>query len=453
MDDRATADTIVAIATAPGRGAVGIVRLSGPRAIDMVRAICRAELPASRVAALRSFHDERGQQLDRGLTLIFPAPNSYTGEDVVELQAHGGPVVLDLILRAACGQGARLAHPGEFSERAFLNDRLDLVQAEAVADLIDASSRAAVLSANRSLEGEFSRRVNSLAESLLDLRVFVEGALDFSDEDIDWLSDASLSTKLREAREQLAELLNAAAQGRRLREGMIIAIAGRPNVGKSTLLNRLAGTEAAIVSELPGTTRDLLREHLLIDDLAVTVVDTAGLRETGDVIEREGIRRTWLALEQAELALYLTDDREGLTADDRGALSKLPEHARPLIVFNKCDLSGRSPTAGEQDGRAFVRLSAATGDGLDLLRGSILEAAGLGAQTEGLFSARRRHLDALGRTRAHLETAAERLAARSAAELAAEELRRAHQALGEITGQTSSEDLLGAVFARFCIGK
>lgn len=453
MGDRATPDTIVAIATAPGRGAVGIVRLSGPHATQIARTICRAELPAARMAALRSFHDEQGQRLDQGLALVFPGPRSYTGEDVVELQAHGGPVVLDLLLRAACALGARLARPGEFSEQAFLNDRLDLAQAEAVADLIDASSHAAVLAANRSLEGEFSRRISVLAESLLELRVFVEGALDFSDEDIDWLSDPTLSTRLRDTCQQLDHLLATAAQGRRLSEGMVIAIAGRPNVGKSTLLNRLAGSDAAIVSEIPGTTRDVLREHLVIDGLPVTVIDTAGLRETGDAIEREGIRRTWLALEQAELALILADDREGLNPEDRATLRKLPAQARPLIVLNKCDLSGNSPAAGEQEGQAFVRLSAATGTGLDLLRNAIREAAGLGIQTEGLFSARRRHLDALDRTRTHLDAATRRLTERSAAELAAEELRRAHQALGEITGQTMSEDLLGAVFARFCIGK
>ncbi|MGQ0697135.1 MAG: tRNA uridine-5-carboxymethylaminomethyl(34) synthesis GTPase MnmE [Panacagrimonas sp.] len=451
MSDR-SADTIAAVATPPGRGAVGMVRLSGPRAFEIAERIVGAR-PVPRQAGLREFREASGATLDRGLVLCFPAPRSYTGEDVVELQGHGGPVVLDLILRAACALGARIARPGEFSERAFLNDRLDLAQAEAVADLIDAGSRAAVLAATRSLEGELSRRVGALAEALLDLRVFVEGALDFSDEDIDWLSDSQLSKKLAAAEHDLDVLLAEAAQGRRLREGLVIAITGRPNVGKSTLLNRLAGTDAAIVSDTPGTTRDVLREHLVLDGMPLTVIDTAGLRDTQDPVEAEGIRRAWQALERAELALFLADDRAGLTVEDRALMDRLPQTVPAIVVLNKCDLSGHEPGALEVSGYSTLRISAASGAGLDALRSAIREAAGLGPQTESLFSARTRHIDALRRTREHLVDARRRLELRAGAELAAEELRLAHDALGEISGRVTTEDLLGAVFSRFCIGK
>lgn len=451
MSDR-NADTIAAVATPSGRGAVGIVRLSGPRAFEVCEYIT-GPLPLARTAGLRDFRDAEGATLDRGLVIGFPAPRSYTGEDVIELQAHGGPVVLDLLLRAALAHGARLARPGEFSERAFLNDRLDLAQAEAVADLIDASSRSAVLAATRSLEGELSRRVSALAETLLDLRVFVEGALDFSDEDVDWLSDVSLAEKLAAAERDLGVLLHEAAQGRRLREGLVVAIAGRPNVGKSTLLNALAGTDTAIVSDIPGTTRDLLREHLVLDGLPLTVIDTAGLRDTQDPVEVEGIRRAWSALELAELALFVADDREGLTAQDDALLQKLPAALPVLVLLNKCDLSELPPGVAPLPGRTAIRLSAARGTGLSDLRAAIRNAAGLSAGTEGLFSARSRHVDALRRTRAHLQVARQRLDQASGAELAAEELRLAHEALGQISGRVTTEDLLGAVFSRFCIGK
>lgn len=457
MSAGAATDTIVAIATPPGRGAVGILRLSGPQAFGIARQLSfsgtQSDLPTPRVASLRPLRDAGGEILDRGLVLVFPAPHSYTGEDVVEFQSHGGPVLLDLLQRAACQLGARPARAGEFSERAFLNDRLDLVQAEGIADLIDAASRAAVLAARRSLDGEFSRRVEHLAGELLELRVFVEGALDFSDEDIDWLSDQGLSDRLGAASSALDQLLHAAAQGRRLREGLTVVIAGRPNVGKSTLLNRLAGADAAIVSDTPGTTRDVLREHLLLDGLPVTVIDTAGLRNTGDAVEREGIRRAWLALERAELALYLSDDREGLSDTDRFNLQQLPPALERLILFNKCDLSGRAPAAGVGDQGPWLRLSAGTGAGFEELRAAILRSAGLSTGTEGVFSARARHLDALQRTQAHLRAGLRLLRDRFQAELIAEELRLAHDALGEIAGRIDSEALLGAVFSRFCIGK
>ena len=452
MSDRGV-DTLAAIATAPGRGAVGILRLSGPRAFAIVEQITGAPLPAARTAALRAFRDRHGERCDRGLVLCFEAPRSYTGEPVVELQGHGGPAVLDLLLDAACAHGARIARPGEFSERAFLNGRLDLAQAEAVADLIDAGSRESVLAANRSLDGEFSRQVEALAAQMLDLRVFVEGALDFSDEDIDWLSDSQLAAKLATADSDLAALLAQAAQGRRLRDGLVVAIAGRPNVGKSTLLNRLARADVAIVSAVPGTTRDVLRESLVLDGLPLTVVDTAGLRDTDDPIEAEGIRRAWQAFERAELALCVVEDGHRLDQADRALFDRLPAAVRRVWVFNKCDLSGHAPGAFAFEDQPALRLCAASGAGLDALRAAIRAAAGLGERLEGVFTARARHLDALRQAQAHLRAARERLATGRNAELAAEDLRLGHAALGLITGQTTTEDLLGAVFSRFCIGK
>ncbi|WP_420467276.1 tRNA uridine-5-carboxymethylaminomethyl(34) synthesis GTPase MnmE [Panacagrimonas sp.] len=445
-------DTIAAIATAAGRGAIGILRLSGPRAFDIADRMTGPEV-APRQARLRVFRDTTGTAVDRGLVLRFPGPHSYTGEDVVELQGHGGPVVLNLLLQAACELGARPARAGEFSERAFLNDRLDLAQAEAVADLIDAASRAAVQAAHRSLEGVFSRSVQDLAQTLLELRVYVEGALDFSDEDIDWLADAQLDTRLQQAALAFEDLLGRAAQGRRLRDGIHLAIVGQPNVGKSTLLNALAGTEAAIVSSRPGTTRDVLREHLLIDDLPVTVVDTAGLRDTEDQVEAEGIRRAWVALRQAELVLFLVDDQIGWTDRDQSLFRQIPDEIDRLIVFNKIDASGRAAGVSERAGVEALRLSAVTGAGLDGLRETIRRLAGVQGQVEGTFSARGRHLDALRRAQAHLTETRSVLAAGTQVELAAEELRLAHEALGEITGRVTTDDMLGAVFSRFCIGK
>ena len=450
--DRSVVDTIAAVATATGRGAVGIVRLSGPKALLIAEKITGSLAPA-RLSALREFRDENGILIDQGLLICFPAPHSYTGEDVVELQGHGGPVVMDLLLQAACALGARPARPGEFSERAFLNDRLDLAQAEAVADLIDASSRAAVLAANRSLDGEFSRRCVALADAMMDLRVFVESALDFSDEDIDWLSDAQLQQRLQQTQKDLEALLAAAAQGRRLRDGMVLAIVGRPNVGKSTLLNRLAGTDAAIVSDVPGTTRDVLRENLLIDGLPLTVIDTAGLRDTDDFIEAEGIRRAWLALEKAEVTLFVIDDCEGITEQDRTLMARLPHGVQALLIFNKCDLSGRLPQRFELEGLNAIRLSAAVDHGMNLLRDAIREVAGLSIALEGVFSARTRHIDALRQAQSSLMAARAHLGISGSAELAAEDLRCAQLALGEITGRVTTEDLLGAVFSRFCIGK
>lgn len=452
MSAPAATDTIVAIATAAGRGAIGVVRLSGPQAFAIAARIA-GPLPPPRTAALRRFRDADGEVLDQGLVLCFAAPASFTGEDIVELQGHGGSVVLQLLMDAACRHGARRARPGEFSERAFLNDRIDLTQAEAIADLIDAGTQAAARAALRSLDGALSRRVQALAAALLELRVYVEGALDFADEDIDWLADHALHARIDALHAGLRQLLDEVNRGRRLRDGLVVALAGRPNVGKSTLLNRLAGVDVAIVSDIPGTTRDVLREQIDLDGLALTLIDTAGLRDTDDTVEREGVRRARDALQRAELALFVSD-HASLSRDDLALLDSLPSALPRLIIHNKCDLHGRVPQRGEHAGQVHLHLAAATGAGIDALVRELRRIAGLGRETnDGSFSARARHVDALRRTLAFVADAQTRLNEGSSAELAAEELRLAHDALGEITGRVSSEDLLGAVFSRFCIGK
>lgn len=445
-------DTIVAVATPAGRGALGILRLSGPQAQTIAGKIA-GPMPAPRQAGLRHFRDAAGAVIDQGLMLVFPAPHSFTGEDVVELQGHGGPVLLDLLLRAASAHGARVARPGEFSERAFLNGRIDLAQAEAIADLIDAASAQAARAATRSLDGEFSRLIAALVEELVQLRVFVEGALDFSDEEIDWLSDAGLRRRLGDLDTHLRTLLQQAARGRRLREGITVTLTGAPNVGKSTLLNRLADTDAAIVTDIAGTTRDVLRESIVLDGLPLLVIDTAGLRESDDPVEREGIRRAWAALAQAEIALYLVDDRAGITAQDEILLAQLPPQAQVIVLANKCDLSGHVPGRLQLGGRDAIRLSAGSGAGMGLLVDAIKQIAGVADAGESPFSARTRHVDALRRAQASVDAARTRLAERTMPELAAEELRLAQDALSEITGAFTSDDLLGRVFSQFCIGK
>lgn len=445
-------DTIVAIATATGRGAVGIVRLSGATAFAIATQIAGA-MPAPRTTGLRLFCDGAGQVLDQGLVLSFPGPRSFTGEDVVELQGHGGPVVLGELVKATLALGARQARPGEFSERAFLNGRIDLAQAEAIADLIDASSAQAARAASRSLDGELSRRVNALVEELIQLRVFVEGALDFSDEDVDWLAHAPLHERLAALLQNLRALIAQAGQGRRLREGLVITLAGQPNVGKSTLLNRLAGVDAAIVTDIAGTTRDVLRENILLDGMPITVVDTAGLRESGDAIEQEGVRRAWKAIEQAELALFVVDDRVGITEVDKQLLARLPGTMPRLVIRNKCDLSGLAPEKFVEAGVVNLRLSVGSDIGMPQLHAELAGHAGMADAGEGLFSARGRHVDALQRALLHSLAADQRLRDCAMPELAAEELREAQQALSEITGAFSADDLLGRVFSQFCIGK
>ncbi|MFP5463167.1 MAG: tRNA uridine-5-carboxymethylaminomethyl(34) synthesis GTPase MnmE [Gammaproteobacteria bacterium] len=443
----APTDTIAAIATPPGRGGVGMVRVSGPAAT----AICSAltgRLPPPRHAQLASFRDAAGQPIDQGLCLYFPAPHSFTGEDVVELHGHGGPVVMDMLLARVLTLGARQAAPGEFSQRAFLNDKLDLAQAEAVADLIDAASTAAARAALRSLDGEFSRQIGALSERLIELRVQIEAGLDFPDEELDLLADGRLAADATRLADELHALVGRADEGRLLREGISVVLAGSPNVGKSSLLNALAEREAAIVTAIPGTTRDVLREYLAIDGLPLHLVDTAGLRDSHDPIEQEGIRRARAEIARADQLLFVTE----ASAPQQPPPELLAQASALTRVINKIDLTGEPPRAESAGGWTDVYLSVRSGAGLDLLRARIREAAGF-AGTEGQFSARRRHVEALRQAAEATARSAELLADRAGPELAAEELRLAQQALGEITGQVSSDDLLGRIFASFCIGK
>jgi tRNA modification GTPase len=448
MGETCASDTIAALATPPGRGAVGIVRISGPAVPPIAQALLGA-LPAPREARYCAFRDEQGLAIDRGLALYFPAPHSFTGEEILELQGHGGPVVMDLLLRRVLALGARPARPGEFSERAFLNDKLDLVQAEAVADLIDSHTERAARSAMRALQGDFSRRIHSLVEGLMELRSFVEAALDFPEEEIDFLADEALSQRLDGLCEHLQLILDTARQGSLLREGMRLVITGRPNVGKSTLLNRLAGHEAAIVSATPGTTRDVIHREIQLDGMPLRVIDTAGLRESEDPVEREGVRRAWREIEAADLVLLLADASLGLGEPERTLLSGLPQGVAVLKVWNKIDLGGQAP--GEREGMLYI--SATNGAGLEALRRHLKSRMGYQDGSEGVYMARRRHLETLGRAREALGRARIQLREQRAAELLAEELRLAQHALGEITGAFTTEDLLGRIFSSFCIGK
>jgi tRNA modification GTPase len=446
---------IVAIATAPGRGAVGIVRATGPDLQPLVQALCGRPL-APRMATLLPFRAADGGVIDQGLALYFPAPHSYTGEDVLELQAHGGPVLLQMLL-ARCLQAGlaidlRLAEPGEFTQRAFLNGKLDLAQAEAVADLIDASTEAAARSAGRSLSGVFSQRVQALRERIVRLRMLVEATLDFPEEDIDFLQQAGARGQLRDITTALDALLDGAQQGALLREGIRVVLAGQPNVGKSSLLNALAGAELAIVTPIPGTTRDRVSQTIQIEGVPLHVIDTAGLRnQTDDEVERIGIARSWESIADADSVLFLHDLTRRGQADYEAAeaqiAAQLPASAKLLHVHTKCDLVVAGPAEG-------ISLSARTGAGLQALRQALLQRAGWHTVPEGLFIARARHVQALQRTREHLERAWALGDERAAPlELLAEELRLAHDALGEITGQFSADDLLGEIFSRFCIGK
>lgn len=442
-------DTIAAIATPPGRGGIGVIRASGDAVPDLMREVLRKELEP-RYAHYGRFYDQDGSVLDTGIALYFPSPHSFTGEDILELHAHGGPVVLDLLLRRVLSLGVRLARPGEFSERAFLNDKIDLAQAEAIADLIESTTEQAARSAQRSLEGEFSAQIHKLVEALIELRQYVEASIDFVDEDIDFLSEGRIAEKLAELRAALRHIRHSARQGCLLREGMTVVIAGRPNAGKSSLLNQLAGREAAIVTEIAGTTRDTLREHIQIDGMPLHVVDTAGLRESEDVVEREGIRRAQTEIGKADRLLLLIDDR---TPEDGEALLRtLPADIPVTHVYNKIDLTGKPAGFIEDREGAAVYLSAKTGEGLDHLRQHLKSAIGYDSEASDVFIARRRHLDALSRARNFVESAETQCRTR-AAELLAEDLREAQHALSEITGEFTSEDLLGRIFSRFCIGK
>ena len=442
-------DTIAASATPPGRGGIGIVRVSGPKA-TAIAAVLLGRVPEPRRATLAAFLDAAGEPIDAGIALFFPGPASFTGEDVLELQGHGGPVVMELLMGRVTELGARPARPGEFTERAFFAGKVDLAQAEAVADLIGAGSAQAARAAMRSLQGEFSREVEALATAVTELRVYVEAAIDFPDEDVEFLGSAEVAGRLADIEARFTLVGHAAAQGRLLRDGLHVVIAGKPNAGKSSLLNRLAGHEAAIVTEVPGTTRDLLRERIDIDGLPLHVVDTAGLRDTADAVEGEGVRRARAEIGRADLVLYVVDATTEPGPDAlREELEALPAGVPVLVVWNKVDLvRGLSP-----QGTVPVFISAKTGLGLDELRARLKERAGYGQGGTGTFSARARHVEALGRARGHFERAREMLAARSSFELVAEELRLGHDALGEITGGVSSDNLLGRIFGSFCIGK
>jgi tRNA modification GTPase len=444
------AETIAAIATAAGAGGIGVVRVSGPRSFVIAQMLIGKKLKPRRFQ-LATFRDENGAALDRGLALGFAAPHSYTGEDVVELQAHGSPILLDLLLRRVLALGARSARPGEFSERAFLNGKLDLVQAEAVADLIASGSEVAARAAMRSLEGEFSAAVRALLEALVRVRAWLEAALDFPEEEIDFLSAPQLTDSLAALQTQTADLLAATKRGVVLRNGLHVVIVGRPNAGKSSLLNALAQSERAIVTAIAGTTRDVLRESVNFDGIGLTLVDTAGLRESGDLVEREGVRRARAELARADVAILVTDTASA--EHDRKLLDECAAATTRLIVHNKIDLSGEvAHLDPPQHGEIHIHLSAQTGEGLDLLRGELARLAGRGDGAQGAFSARTRHVQALQETTAHLDAARTQLHAR-VGELAAEELRQAQRCLSEITGEYTSDDLLGAIFSTFCIGK
>ena len=447
-----THETIAAIATAPGRGGVGIVRVSGKKAVEIAEAIL-GKRPTPRHADYLNFNASNGDVIDAGIALLFVSPHSFTGEDVLELQGHGGPVVLDMLLQRVIELGARLARPGEFSERAYLNDKLDLAQAEAIADLIDCTSQQAARSALRSLQGEFSLQVNALLQQLIEVRVYVESALDFPEEEIDFLSDGKVLEMINNTINTHRNIMQSAQQGALLRDGMSVVIVGKPNAGKSSLLNALASREAAIVTDIAGTTRDVLREQITIDGLPLHIIDTAGLRDSDDVVEQLGIERAYQEIEKADAVLLLVDDSSDAESERTEMVAKLPQDCDYSVLYNKIDLSGRTASSEVADGTSQIALSAKGGEGIDLLREHLKQKMGYNSTAEGVFMARRRHLDALQRAEVNLLTGKAQLEHSHSGELLAEELRQAQQALGEITGEFSSDDLLGEIFSSFCIGK
>ena len=446
--------TIAAIATPPGRGGVGVIRLSGPKSYAIAEALTQKALPKARFAGFRQFYDAAGDVMDEGLAICFPNPHSFTGEDVVELQGHGGPVIQNALLGRLLELGATAAKAGEFSMRAFENGKLDLVQAEAIADLIDATSQAAARSAVRSLQGAFSTRVNTVLEKLIHLRLHVEAAIDFPEEEIDFLADGKILALLEDVQSSVAAVQTSARQGQLLREGLQVVIAGKPNAGKSSLLNTLAGNERAIVTDIAGTTRDVLHEKITLNGLPITLTDTAGLRETGDVVEKEGIRRAIKEIEQADLLLLVYDLSQG---EDPLALAQeyFADHLEPkrlMLIANKADLTGAEAVIGDYQGFRHITVSAKQETGVQSLIDAITAHAGFQPE-EDTFIARTRHLDAMKRTQYYLAEAREQLVDYHAGELVAESLRLAQNALGEITGDFSADDLLGKIFGSFCIGK
>lgn len=450
-------ETIVAQATPIGRGGVGILRISGQHAHQVALAVL-GRIPEPRYASYLPFLDENSQVLDQGIALWFPAPNSFTGEDTLELQGHGGPVILDLLLkRILTLPSIRIANPGEFSERAFLNDKLDLAQAEAIADLIDASSEQAARSAVNSLQGAFSQRITKLLDTLTQLRIYVESAIDFPDEEIDFLSDGKIEDQLETVISSLAAVRQEARQGTLLREGMKVVIAGRPNAGKSSLMNALAGREASIVTDIAGTTRDVLREHIHLDGMPLHIIDTAGLRESDDEVEKIGIARAWQEIEQADHVLFMLDATTTRATDSADIwpefVTRLPKHIPVTVIRNKADIAGEQPGLSQIKHNQIIRLSARTGEGVDVLRNHLKQSMGFAGDSQGGFIARRRHLQALETANQHLLQGQVQLLEARAGELLAEELRQAQAALSEITGEFTSDDLLGKIFSSFCIGK
>lgn len=452
----ATPQTIAAVASAPGRGGVGVIRISGKHLLPLAQQISGGKTPQPRLALYTDFYDAEKRTIDSGLMLYFAAPASFTGEDVIELQGHGGPVVMQMLLSRCLELGARLAEPGEFTKRAFLNNKLDLAQAESVADLIDASSQSAARMAVRSLKGAFSQHIHALVDDLITLRMLVEATLDFPEEDIDFLEAADARGKLENLQGRLKTVLAQAQQGAVLREGMNVVLVGAPNVGKSSLLNALAGDDIAIVTDIAGTTRDTVREQITLDGVPVHITDTAGLRDTDDTVEKIGIERSGKALAQADVALILIDPAEGLNQKTRDILAALPEGLKKIEVRNKIDLTGGTPglsdgLCSESGADTLICLSAKTGAGLDLLKQELLRQIGWQGESEGLFLARRRHTAALEAAQTELENAA--LCGSDQIELLAEHLRLAQNACSEITGEFTADDLLGVIFSRFCIGK
>ena len=441
-------DTIAAIATPPGNGGVGIIRISGDAVVQIAAGLSKKSLKP-RLASFTHFLDAEQRIIDSGLLIYFPGPSSFTGEDVLEVQAHGGRVVLDMLLRRVLELGARLAQPGEFSQRAFLNDKIDLAQAEAIADLINSGTEQAARSAQQSMQGVFSQQINQLIAQLIELRVYIEAAIDFVDEEIDFLSQGSVADKIIGLQQHVAEIKNTAAQGRLLRDGMTVVLAGKPNAGKSSLMNALAGYDAAIVADIAGTTRDVLRERIQIDGMPLHIIDTAGLRETENQVEQEGIRRAQHEMERADKVLLLLDSAG---SDQENVNEYLPAGVAVTRVFNKIDISGKAPALVDSGDRVDIYLSVKTGEGMDLLKQHLKQSVGFGLGDESVFIARRRHIEALTMAERAIQDALAQLAV-AAPELVAEELRQAQYALSEITGEFTSDDLLGEIFSSFCIGK